>query len=217
MASICFDDLSVQQQHTHLTAFWPGQPGQTDTKKARTIWILLKQETASGSVISWTIRKSAPHSRHLHLTAGCRDSVDDIFTISSRCICSTAGLFVLFASANRPVICLKDVQLCVKTELFKNLTTANSFTIVINLSLSSSSSSSSLSPSSSSSAAATAPAAAAAAGNKQKWNKLHCRTSNIIASLKYELKIHRSRTNRERTRIRGELANPGTRRGLSTD
>jgi len=211
MASICFDDLSVQQQHTHLTAFWPGQPGQTDTKKARTIWILLKQETASGSVISWTIRKSAPHSRHLHLTAGCRDSVDDIFTISSRCICSIAGLFVLFASANRPVIRLKDVQLCIKTELFKHLTTANSFIIVINLSLSSSSSSSSAA------AAAAAAPAPAAAGNKQKWNKLHCRTSNIIASLKYELKKHFSRTNGERTRLRVELANPGTRRGLSTD
>ena len=33
-------------------------------QKVKTIWILLKQETVSGSGISWAICKSAPSSRH---------------------------------------------------------------------------------------------------------------------------------------------------------
>ena len=46
--------------HTRLTALCPGLPGWADTKP---IWILLKQETVSGSGISWVVCKSAPHSR----------------------------------------------------------------------------------------------------------------------------------------------------------
>ena len=34
-------------------------------QKGKPIWILLKQETVSGSGISWTICKSAPHSRQI--------------------------------------------------------------------------------------------------------------------------------------------------------
>ena len=33
--------------------------------KGKTIWILLKQETVSGSGISWAVCKSAPHSRQI--------------------------------------------------------------------------------------------------------------------------------------------------------
>jgi len=39
--------------------------GRLGTRKVKPIWILLKQETVSGSGISWTICKSAPHSRQI--------------------------------------------------------------------------------------------------------------------------------------------------------
>ena len=35
--------------HTHLTALCPGLPGSAGTRKVKPIWILLKQETVSGS------------------------------------------------------------------------------------------------------------------------------------------------------------------------
>ena len=53
-------------QHTyHLTALFPGQSGWAGTRKVKPIWILLKQETVSGSGISWAICKSAPCSRQI--------------------------------------------------------------------------------------------------------------------------------------------------------
>jgi len=45
--------------HTHLT----GLPEWAGTRKVIPIWILLKQETVSGSGISWAICKSAHRSR----------------------------------------------------------------------------------------------------------------------------------------------------------
>jgi len=51
--------------HTRLTALCPGPPGWAGTRKVKPIWTLLKQETVSGSGISWTIRKSAPRSRQI--------------------------------------------------------------------------------------------------------------------------------------------------------
>ena len=66
--------------HTRLTALFPGLPGWAGTRKAKPIWILLKQETLSGSGISWAICKSAPSSRQtttpaphhsIFLQAGC--------------------------------------------------------------------------------------------------------------------------------------------------
>ena len=51
--------------HTRLTAICPGLPGWADTRKVKPIWILLKQETASGSGISWVVCKSAPCSRQI--------------------------------------------------------------------------------------------------------------------------------------------------------
>ena len=48
--------------HTRLTALCPGLPGWARTRKVKTISILLKQETVSGSAISWAICKSAPRS-----------------------------------------------------------------------------------------------------------------------------------------------------------
>ena len=52
-------------RHTHLTALFPGLPGRAGTRKVKPIWILLKQETVSGSGISWAICKSAPRSRQI--------------------------------------------------------------------------------------------------------------------------------------------------------
>ena len=50
--------------HTRLTALCPGLPW-AGARKVKPIWILLKQETASGSDISWAICKSAPRSRQI--------------------------------------------------------------------------------------------------------------------------------------------------------
>ena len=46
-------------------ALFPGLPGLAGTRKVKPIWILLKQETVSGSGISWAICKSAPRSRQI--------------------------------------------------------------------------------------------------------------------------------------------------------
>ena len=51
--------------HTRLTALFPGLPGWASTRKVKPIWILLKQETVSGSGISRAICKSAPRSRQI--------------------------------------------------------------------------------------------------------------------------------------------------------
>ena len=50
---------------THLAALCPGLPRWAGTRKVKPIWILLKQQTVSGSGISWTIYKSAPCSRQI--------------------------------------------------------------------------------------------------------------------------------------------------------
>ena len=57
--------LVSYRMHTHtyrLTALCPGLPGWAGTRKVKPIWILLKQETMSGSGISWAICKSAPRA-----------------------------------------------------------------------------------------------------------------------------------------------------------
>ena len=55
--------------HTRLMALFPGLPGWAGTRKVKPIWILLKQETVSGSGISWATCKSAPHSRQITMPA----------------------------------------------------------------------------------------------------------------------------------------------------
>jgi len=60
-------------------ALCPGLPGWAGTRKVNPIWNLLKQETVSGSGISWAVCKSAPRSKqlttpaphHSVLQAGC--------------------------------------------------------------------------------------------------------------------------------------------------
>ena len=54
---------------TRLTAFFPGLPRWAGTRNVNPIWILLNQETVSGSSISWAIRKSAPRSRQITMPA----------------------------------------------------------------------------------------------------------------------------------------------------
>ena len=51
--------------HTHTHTLCPELPGWAGTRKVKPIWILLKQETVSGSGISWATCKSAPRSRHI--------------------------------------------------------------------------------------------------------------------------------------------------------
>ena len=48
-----------------LTALFLGLPGWASTRKVKPIWILLKEETVSGSGISWAICRSAPCSRQI--------------------------------------------------------------------------------------------------------------------------------------------------------
>jgi len=59
---------TTRNTHTHtpvLMALFPGLPRWADTRKVKPIWILLKQETVSGSGISWAICKSASCSRQI--------------------------------------------------------------------------------------------------------------------------------------------------------
>ena len=52
--------------HTHpFNGPFPGLPRWASTRKVKQIWILLKQETVSGSGISWAVCKSAPRSRQI--------------------------------------------------------------------------------------------------------------------------------------------------------
>jgi len=44
-------------------------PGWAGTRKVKPIWIIVKQETVSGSGISWAICKSAPRSRQITMPA----------------------------------------------------------------------------------------------------------------------------------------------------
>jgi len=50
---------------TRLMALCPGLPRWAGTRKVKPIWISLKQETVSGSGISWAICKSASRSRQI--------------------------------------------------------------------------------------------------------------------------------------------------------
>jgi len=58
-------------EHTHMRskALIPELHGWAGTRKVKPIWILLKQETVSGSGISWAICKSALCSRRITMPA----------------------------------------------------------------------------------------------------------------------------------------------------
>ena len=57
--------LHSTYKHTHLTALFPRLPRWAGTRKVKPTWILLKQETVSGSGISCDICKSATRSRQI--------------------------------------------------------------------------------------------------------------------------------------------------------
>ena len=70
--SVCNDRTHkklIHYTHTRLMALFPGLPRWAGTRKVKPIWILLKQETVSGSGISWTICKSVPCSRQITMPA----------------------------------------------------------------------------------------------------------------------------------------------------
>ena len=78
---LCYSKWNTHTHtHIHLTALCPGLSGWAGTRKVKPIWILLKQETVSGSGISWAVCKSAPRSRPIttpaphHLFTGRRPS-----------------------------------------------------------------------------------------------------------------------------------------------
>ena len=55
--------------HTRLMALFPGLPRWASTRKEKPILILPKQETVSGSGISWAVCKSTPRSRQITMPA----------------------------------------------------------------------------------------------------------------------------------------------------
>jgi len=55
----------MEHTYTRITALCPGLPGWAGTRKVKPICILLKQQTVSGSGISWAVCKSAPRSRQI--------------------------------------------------------------------------------------------------------------------------------------------------------
>ena len=74
--------------HTHTHPFngpFPGLPRSAGTRKVKPIWILLKQETVSGSGISWAICKSAPRSRQITMPAPHRSVCTDRMPFLPRC------------------------------------------------------------------------------------------------------------------------------------
>ena len=61
---------NLSRKYTHpFNGYCLGLRRWVGTRKVKPIWILLKQETASGSGISWAICKSAPHSRQITMPA----------------------------------------------------------------------------------------------------------------------------------------------------
>ena len=60
---------TILATQTRLMALCLGLPEWAGTRKVKPIWILLKQETVSGSGISWAMCKSAPRSRQITMPA----------------------------------------------------------------------------------------------------------------------------------------------------
>jgi len=59
------DKANKQTNKHQFNCPFPALPRWAGTRKAKPIWILLKQETVSGSGISWAIFKTAPRSRQI--------------------------------------------------------------------------------------------------------------------------------------------------------
>jgi len=66
---LIYDQLPPPPTHTHLMALCLGLPGWASTRKVKPICILLKQQTVSGSGISWAVFQSAYRSRQITMPA----------------------------------------------------------------------------------------------------------------------------------------------------
>jgi len=88
--------------HTRLTALCPGLPRWAGTRKVKPIWILLKQQTASGSGISWAICKSAPRSGQITMPAPHRSVFTGRmpFLLPNQQCQSTDGKFLISVDVN---------------------------------------------------------------------------------------------------------------------
>ena len=102
--------------HTRLTALCRGLPRSAGTRKVKPIWILLEQETVSGSGISWAICKSAPHSRQittpvLHyssfLQAGCPSCrpTNSVKALKDRMLACVNGITLFYLPHNMFILC----------------------------------------------------------------------------------------------------------------
>jgi len=69
IAGNSFASYPLHFYHTRLTALCPGIRRWAVTRKVKPIWIFLKQETVSGSGISWAECKSASRSRQITMPA----------------------------------------------------------------------------------------------------------------------------------------------------
>ena len=65
MFLVCSYCSTYTTTHDRLAAICPELPAWASTRKVKVIWILLEQETVSGSGITWAICKSAPRSRQI--------------------------------------------------------------------------------------------------------------------------------------------------------
>jgi len=66
----CHSSNTNEETHTHLfNGPFPGLPRWAGNRKVKQVWILLKQDTVTGSGISWAICKSAPRSRQITMPA----------------------------------------------------------------------------------------------------------------------------------------------------
>ena len=69
MSSIVNDYVFMYEDTHTFNGLFRGLARWASTRKVKPIWILLKQETVSGSGISWAICKSAPRSRQITTSA----------------------------------------------------------------------------------------------------------------------------------------------------
>ena len=100
--------LPYVHTHTRLTALFPGLPRWAATRKVEPIWILLKQETVSGSGISWAICKSAPCSWQITTPA----SHHSVFLQAGCPSCRTTNSIKALKGRRRYVQCNKNRPTC---------------------------------------------------------------------------------------------------------
>jgi len=68
-ASTVSASISPVHTHTRLTALFRDYPGEPVPEGKTNIWILLRQETVSGSGISWAVCKYAPRSKQITMSS----------------------------------------------------------------------------------------------------------------------------------------------------